>query len=75
MTFIEIYSGKKPQYGSKQASMTCAQSCVTLCNPVDYSLQAPLSMGFSQKEYRSGLPSLPPRNLPDTVIKPMSPAL
>ena len=34
-----------------------AQSCPTLCDPMDSSLhQAPLSMGFSRQEYWSGLP-------------------
>ena len=33
-----------------------AQSCQTLCNPMDCSLQAPPSMGFSRQEYLSGLP-------------------
>ena len=33
-----------------------AQSCPTLCNPMDCSLHAPLSMGFSKQEYWSGLP-------------------
>ena len=34
-----------------------AQSCLTLCDPMDSSLQqAPLSMGFSMQEYWSGLP-------------------
>ena len=43
--------------------------------------QAPLSVGFSRQEYWSGLPfpspgDLPdPRNLPNSGIKPMSPAL
>ena len=36
--------------------------------------QAPLSMGFSRQEYRSGLPFLPPRDLPDPGAKPMCPA-
>ena len=39
---------------------------------------APLSMGFSRQEYRSGLPCPPPRDLPDPGIEPvslMSPAL
>ena len=36
----------------------CAQllhSCLTLCNPVDCSPQAPLSMAFSKQEYWNGL--------------------
>ena len=32
------------------------QLCPTLCNPMDCSCQAPLSMGFSRQEYWSGLP-------------------
>ena len=53
-----------------------AQSCLTLCNPMDSSLhQAPPSMGFSRQEYWSGLPFLSPENLPDPGIEPRSPAL
>ena len=37
--------------------------------------QAPLSMGFSRQEYWSGLPFPSPGDLPDTGIKPVSPAL
>ena len=35
--------------------------------------QAPLSMGFSRQENWSGLPCLPPGDLPDAGIKPTSP--
>ena len=34
--------------------------------------QAPLSMGFSRQEHRSGLPFPPPGDLPDPGIKPVS---
>ena len=34
--------------------------------------QAPLSMGFSRQEYWSGLTCLPPGNLPDLGIEPLS---
>ena len=37
--------------------------------------QAPLSMGFSQHEYLSGLPCPPPGDLPDPGIEPTSFAL
>ena len=37
--------------------------------------QAPLSMRFSGQEYWSGLPCLPPGDLPDPGIKPWSSAL
>ena len=54
------------------------QSCLTLCNPMDHSRQAPLFMGFSRQEYLGGLPFPSPGDLPDPGIKPMplkSPAL
>ena len=35
--------------------------------------QAPLLMGFSRQEYWSGLPCLPPGDLPNPEIKPASP--
>ena len=34
--------------------------------------QAPLSRGFSQQEYWSGVPFPPPRHLPDPGIEPTS---
>ena len=37
--------------------------------------QAPLSMGFFRQEYWSGLPCLPPGNIPDPRIEFASPAL
>ena len=43
----------------------CAQSCLTLCNPMDVACQASLSMEFSRKEYWSGLPFPSPGDLPD----------
>ena len=48
------------------------QSCWTLCDLWTIASQAPLSMGFSRQEYWSGLPYLPPGDLPDPVIEPMS---
>ena len=47
----------------------------TLCNPMDCSYQAPLSMRFSRQEYWSGLPFPSPGDVPDPGIKPWSPAL
>ena len=37
--------------------------------------QAPLTIGFSQQEYWTGLAFPPPGDLPDSGIKPASPAL
>ena len=52
-------------------------AAVTICT---VARQAPLSMGFSQQEYWSGLPFSPPADLPDPGIELelaplMSPAL
>ena len=43
--------------------------------PWTVSHQAPLSVGFSRKEYWSGLPFPSPGALPNPEIEPMSPAL
>ena len=43
--------------------------------PWTVALQTPLSMKFSWYESGSGLPSPPPRDLPDAGIEPASPAL
>ena len=51
------------------------QSCPTLCDHMDCSHQAPLSMEISRQEYWSGSPCPPPGNLPNPEIKPRSPAL
>ena len=52
-----------------------AQSCPTLCDPVDCSPQALPSMGFSRQEHWSGLPFPSPGDLPNPGIEPGSPAL
>ena len=55
-----------------------AQSYLTLCYPMVYSPQTPLSIGFYRQEYWSGLPFPSPEDLSDPVIEPaslMSPAL
>ena len=38
------------------AAAKSLQSCPTLCDPIDSSLEAPLSLGFSRQEHWSGLP-------------------
>ena len=46
-------------------------SHVPLCvTPWTVAHQAPLCLGFSRQEYWSGLPCLPPRDLPDPGIEP-----
>ena len=47
----------------------CAQSCPTLCNPMNCSPPgSSLSMGFSRQEYCSGLPFPSPGDLPNTGL-------
>ena len=56
--------------------MLVAQSCLTLCDPMDcIACQALLSMEFSRQGYWSGLPFPSPGDLPDPGIEPGSPAL
>ena len=38
------------------AAAKSRQSCLTLCDPIDGTQQAPPSLGFSRQEYWSGLP-------------------
>ena len=45
-------------------------SYVQLCGPQTVAHQAPLSMRFSRQEYWSGLPCLPPGDLPDQRLNP-----
>ena len=46
-----------------------------LVTPWTIAHKDPLSIGFPRLEYRSGLPSPPPGDLPDLGIQPASPAL
>ena len=55
--------------------MKVTQSCPTLVTPWTGAHQAPVSMGFSRREYWSGLPFPSPGDLPDPEIEPKSPAL
>ena len=49
--------------------------CPTLCDPWTVVGQGPPSVGFSRQEYWAGLPFPSPGDLPDSGIKPRSPAL
>ena len=54
---------------------SATKSCLTLCDPMDCSLQAPLSMGFSRQEYQSRLPFPALGDLPKPGIDPESSAV
>ena len=51
------------------------QLCPTLCDPMDCSLEAPLSMGFPRQDYWNGLPFPSLGDLPDPGVEPGSPIL
>ena len=55
--------------------MLVAQSYLTLCNPMDYNLHAPSSMGFSRQESWRGLPFPSPGDLPDSGMEPGPPTV
>ena len=68
--------GKPCLNSESECESEVAQSCLTLCDPMDYiAHQAPLSMLFPRQEYWSGLPFLSSGDLPLPEIKPVSPAL
>ena len=49
-----------------------AKSCLTLAIPWTVACEAPLSMGFSRKEYQNGLPFPSPEDLPDSGTETVS---
>ena len=55
---------KNPVITNTSMHANSLQWCLILCDPIDYSPQIRLSMGFSRQEYWSGLPFSPPGNLP-----------
>ena len=57
--------------------MPCVHACVlsrvrVFVTSWTAAQEAPLSMGFPKQEYRSGLPFLPPEDLPNPGIEPSS---
>ena len=48
------------------------QSCLTLCDHMDCSPPGSSVMGFSRQEYWSGLLCIPPGDLPNPRMEPMS---
>ena len=67
-----------PLKGAQSAPWSACVSCSVMSDslrPVDSSHQAPLSMGFSRREYWSGLPFPSPGDLPESGIEPGFPVL
>ena len=66
-------SALKPALGSTRLCVLSRFSQVQFfATPWTIGHQAPVSMGFSRREYWSGLPFPPPGNLPDPGFKPAS---
>ena len=56
-------------------SVLCTQSCLTLCEPMDCSHQAPLSMGIFQARILEWVVMPSSRDLPNPGMEPRSPTL
>ena len=69
------FHGQSSLTGYMLSSGLVAQLCPNICNLMNSTCQAPLSMGFSRQEYWSGLPFLSPGDLSDPGIEPQFPAL
>ena len=57
-----------------EVKVLVAQSCLTLCDPMDCSPPGSSVMEFSRQEYCSGLPFSSLEDLPDSGIESMFPA-
>ena len=86
----EFHSGKSRVPGHALTRLVYARmrACVCVCmraqllshiqlfvTPCTVACRAPLSMGFSKREYWGGLPFPTPGDLPDPGMEPVSPAL
>ena len=69
MTFAQE-GEPEPLYVSSCLLVT--QSCPNCATSWTVACQAPLSMGFSSREYCSGLPVPPPGDTPDLGMEPAS---
>ena len=54
--FSSIAAESEISAAAAAAAAKSRQLCPTLCDPIDGTQQAPLSLGFSRQEYWSGLP-------------------
>ena len=59
----------------KKENVSHSAVSYSFVTPWTIAQQAPLSMGFSRQEYWSGLPFPSPGDLPNSGLKPRSPAL
>ena len=62
-----------PAFGIHACMLSRFSRVRLFATPWTVARQAPLSVGFSRPEYWSGLPCLPPRDLPNPGVEPRSP--
>ena len=73
-----IHFALRQKLTKHRKAITCvlvAQSCLTLCDAMDYSPPGSPSTGSFRQEYWSGWPFSSPGDLPHPGIEPGSPAL
>ena len=71
-SYLPLAPPGNPTQVISESESEVAQSCPTLCDPIDSSPPGPPSLGFSRQEHWSGLPFPPPGNLPNPGIEPAS---
>ena len=69
------YNSQDMQATQSGKMSVVAQSCLTLCDPMDHNLPGSSVQGIFRQEYWSGLAFLSPGDLPDPGIEPGSSAL
>ena len=62
-------------YPDKESESEVAQSCLTVCNPMDYSPPCSSTHGILQARILEWVAFSSPGNLPNPGIEPRSPAL
>ena len=67
-----LKAGVCPSLQDAMCVLSHSDMCDSLWPPLTIAHQAPLSMGFSRQEYRSGLPLHPLEDLSDPGIEPVS---
>ena len=73
---VVMVSGEQRRESARYVEKLVPQSRPTLCDTIDCSPPgSSVHWGFSRQEYWSGLPFPSPGHLPDSRIKPSSPAL
>ena len=67
---VSLWTDVHPSHSPLTSICCLVTKCVTLCDPMDCSLQSPLSMGFSRQEYWGGLLFPSTRKLSEAGLNP-----